>query len=394
MYRKIKKIFNLENYLLFLVVSLPLYFWRINFFGLPSNLWEAMAILAMVLGFIRGQKEKYVLAIGKKEKICFFLFSLIILGLILGMVRAGSYKSSLGIIKSWFIIPFIFAYLSVKIAKKSEKIFRSIYLSAFIIALVSLWAKFSGAVTYDGRLEFPFNSPNYLAMYLAPGLVIGMAAIIFDPRPLLSRSKIKIETFCVSFVLIFGAFYFTFSYAAWLAIFFSVFFILFLSGRLSRKNMLVLALIIFTLFFLLKDTAKFNDLVNLNPRSSLASRVMIWHSAEKMLSDNWLLGIGPGNFQADYLDYQKYFPPYLEWAVPHPQNLYLSFWLYGGMIGFLAFGAMLVFWFREALSKSDGKAIIMALGIMIYIVIHGLFDATYFKNDLAVIFWLVYFSAI
>ena len=92
--------------------------------------------------------------------------------------------------------------------------------------------------------------------------------------------------------------------------------------------------------------------------------------------------------------YQKYFPPYLEWAVPHPQNLYLSFWLYGGMIGFLAFGAMLVFWFREALSKSDGKAIIMALGIMIYIVIHGLFDATYFKNDLAVIFWLVYFSAI
>ena len=55
---------------------------------------------------------------------------------------------------------------------------------------------------------------------------------------------------------------------------------------------------------------------------------------------------------------------------------------------------MLVFWFREALSKSDGKAIIMALGIMIYIVIHGLFDATYFKNDLAVIFWLVYFSAI
>ena len=26
-------------------------------------------------------------------------------------------------------------------------------------------------------------------------------------------------------------------------------------------------------------------------------------------------------------EYQKHFPPYLEWAVPQPHNLYLAFWL-------------------------------------------------------------------
>jgi len=28
------------------------------------------------------------------------------------------------------------------------------------------------------------------------------------------------------------------------------------------------------------------------------------------------------------------------------------------------------------------------LGVMLYVLVHGIFDTTYFKNDLAVVFWL------
>ncbi|MEK7598133.1 MAG: hypothetical protein AAB487_00145, partial [Patescibacteria group bacterium] len=38
------------------------------------------------------------------------------------------------------------------------------------------------------------------------------------------------------------------------------------------------------------------------------------------------------------------------------------------------------------MEKSALRAIAMA--IMFYILLHGLVDTTYFKNDLAVIFWL------
>ena len=118
---------------------------------------------------------------------------------------------------------------------------------------------------------------------------------------------------------------------------------------------------------------------------------MIWHSAEKILESNWFLGIGAGNFQKEYLAYQKYFPPYLEWAVPHPHNVYLAFWLYGGIFGLLGFLSLVYFWFY-CLSKSqkNPNLKLIGLGIMGYILVHGLVDTTYFKNDLAVIFWLLF----
>jgi O-antigen ligase len=117
---------------------------------------------------------------------------------------------------------------------------------------------------------------------------------------------------------------------------------------------------------------------------------MIWKTSEKLIQDNYLWGIGPGNFQNKYLEYQKFYPPYLEWAVPHPHNIFLAFWLYSGIIGFAGFLILLGFFFREFFAEQKSALKFMALGIMLVILIHGLFDTTYFKNDLAVFFWLAY----
>ena len=136
------------------------------------------------------------------------------------------------------------------------------------------------------------------------------------------------------------------------------------------------------------------DIISFNERSSIASRVIIWKSAGKMLSDNGFLGIGPNNFQERYLLNQKYYPPYLEWAVPHPHSTYLAFWLGGGVVAFLTFLIMLFWWFREYICQNKKETIlgIVSLGIITYFLFHGIADTTYFKNDLAVIFWLAFFS--
>jgi len=59
---------------------------------------------------------------------------------------------------------------------------------------------------------------------------------------------------------------------------------------------------------------KMQNLMHMDSRSSLASRVMIWHSAGKIIVDNPIMGIGPGNFQNKYLEYQKmikrFLPPF------------------------------------------------------------------------------------
>ncbi|HEX7586138.1 MAG TPA: O-antigen ligase family protein, partial [Patescibacteria group bacterium] len=140
-------------------------------------------------------------------------------------------------------------------------------------------------------------------------------------------------------------------------------------------------------------SGKLRAIYAVSERSSIASRLMIWKTAGKLAHDNPVWGIGPGNFQNKYLEYQKFFPPYLEWAVSHPHNIFLAFFLYSGLAGTTGFVMLVFFWFRDILKKEDSALKTIFLGVMIYALLHGLVDTTYFKNDLAVIFWLS-FSAL
>ena len=111
-----------------------------------------------------------------------------------------------------------------------------------------------------------------------------------------------------------------------------------------------------------------------------------------MLEKNPFFGIGAGNFQKNYLALQPYFPPYLEWAVPHPQNLFLSFWLESGLLGLISFVGILYFSMQPLLKKESVKkntpSAKLLVAFFIYIIIVGLFDTPYWKNDLSAIFWI------
>jgi O-antigen ligase len=173
----------------------------------------------------------------------------------------------------------------------------------------------------------------------------------------------------------------------------------FLASPKQKLLALVSILTIFLIFFIFENNSeKLNSLLQLDERSSLNSRLMIWKSALKILSDNWLWGIGPGNFQIKYLEYQKYFPLYLEWAVPQPHNLFLAFWLQTGLIGFLGFILLIINFFcqiiKRILPRNDSychKYSLIILAIILCTLINGLFDTPYWKNDLSLIFWSIFF---
>ncbi|OGI21597.1 MAG: hypothetical protein A3J06_01000 [Candidatus Moranbacteria bacterium RIFCSPLOWO2_02_FULL_48_19] len=101
-----------------------------------------------------------------------------------------------------------------------------------------------------------------------------------------------------------------------------------------------------------------------------------------------LFGIGLGRFQEVYLEYQKYFPPYLEWAVPQPHNLYLAVWLQTGLLGLIGF-ILLVSRAIILLIKNKSRESALLLGLLTLYLIYGLFDTPFFKTDLAFSFWLV-----
>jgi O-antigen ligase len=400
-----KKLLSLENLIYLTIILLPAYLLRFTILGLPTNFLECLIGLVFVWWlaeyFFSAETR---LGPGYPNEIIFSIF-LILAGLVISALANPYPAAGLGIIKSWFVLPWLLVFVIYAYVPENRliNIFRSLYLSSFGVALISLAYLLAGRLTYDGRLEAFFNSPNYLAMYLAPGLIIILAqAQGLKLKYQNYNSKFKVLA-VLSFAVISLAFYFTYSYAAWLAAAGSVLAIFLVQKNISWKKIGIGAAVIILLALSQLNSPKFSELVTLNPRSSAASRVMIWRAAGKIIADHWLAGIGPGNFQMEYLAYQKYFPPYLEWAVPHPQNVYLAFWLSGGILGMLGFLGLIYFFFREFFAKTKETrqsacgtrqclVSTIVLGIMVYILVHGLVDTTIFKNDLAVVFGLCFLA--
>lgn len=385
---------RLTEFLIYATVFLlPVYLVKFLIFGIPTNALEIL-MLAVFASWLIFQKPNFKTFLkpgfGKNILLC---LSLIFFGLLLSTLVNKNYATGVGIIKSWVVLPVAFSLIAAAVVPKEKRknIFYVYYLSVLAVAAISPGYYISGDLAFDGRLQGIFNSPNYLAMYLSPAIIIGLwLAQVQSSKFKVQKfnSKRKIIFFTVSLALILLTFYFTYSYAAWIAVAASLAITYFVKNKKVNWRLIATTFLILLIIFVSqRNTEKFNNLEKYT-RSPIESRITIWKSATKILGDNIVVGIGPGNFQNKYLGYQKYFPPYLEWAVPHPHNLYLAFWLYGGILSLAGFVTLIFFWFREMVKKEKNNLWAISFAIMLYFLIHGLVDTTYFKNDLAAIFWI------
>ncbi len=119
-------------------------------------------------------------------------------------------------------------------------------------------------------------------------------------------------------------------------------------------------------------------------------RTQIWVTSWALIKQHPVVGIGPNTFEPNYrAEVPKHYWPPLEWLVAQPHNLYLALWLEIGLLGLAAFVGFMVYWTRLVwrLARQAGPAeraiMLSALAAVLAILVHGLFDTPYFKNDLA-----------
>jgi O-antigen ligase len=326
--------------------------------------------------------------------------SLILIGMILAIFFSPDIKTGLGIFKSWFLAPMIFSLILFSDKEINKKIPFAMSASGILVAGIALTYLIFGQMTYDGRLKAFYLSPNHLAMYLAPAFLMALA-FWFEIKKFWQKIFLFLASCFLLFIL-----YFTYSYGAWLGLLAALIFVaIFLWQRelWDKRKLFLIFCLLFIVFLLIAasqlDSAKLNNLL-ISDHSSWQSRLMVWRSAGEILKDHWVLGIGPGLFQQYYLEYQKYFPvPYLEWAVPQPHNLFLAFWLQAGLLGLIGFLWLVIIFFQQTIDflksfkGADKKQplVIFLAAVLIYILVHGLIDTTFWKNDLALIFWVIVF---
>lgn len=372
----------------------PFYFLRFDIFGIPTNIFEVAALVSFVSCLPRVARRA-------KWGIGSIWPYLLLVAAGAGVFFANDLWAALGILKGYFLVPLALYLAVINTFKKEEiaKLSIPIYISTILIALWAIFQKlefitvlfyqkgdtsFAQYLAEHIRVFGPFESPNYLAMFLVP--------MIFLSIPLITLIKDKYlkAAVAVSLVLPFVALIFSGSRAGMIA--FLICAILAFTIKIKRSfqvsNLLTSALAIMSVFVLVYYFA----IIQFNTNSD-SVRVEIYRYSIEILKNNWLWGVGLGGFRETIVSATANAEGFKTFALPyalHPHNVFLAFWLNTGLLGLAIFLInIVIFIYRFLADKTRPLVYLCAFLAMIAILIHGMFDTTFFKNDLSAIFFLI-----
>ena len=398
------------EYLISVVLFLiPAYIFRFKVLGFPTNVFEVAVgvvflvfITSKILRFAQNDKKD-----GEKVKINFGYPATwaVLFFAAVSIFTAVDRTRAMGIFKGWFLIPALLYFVIINVKPKIKTIVLPLFISLLVVSVWAILQKIgtittlfyqvgdSGFVDYivRGRAFGPFESPNYLAMFLVP--------MIFATLPILSLVRRKTDKILIlSFYLlpIFGL-YSSHSLGGLLAFAVgSVGVIIFglvkiLKSRFAGRGWsivgLAFGLIIVAIGFALVFSSVGHEVFD------RSIRIDIYHYAITLIKSHPLLGIGLGEFQDSVRQISTGNLGFVMYGLAyalHPHNLFLAFWVYTGVFGLLSF-VILIGNFFYNLARRRGDIIILsgAFAAMLAIIIHGIVDTTYFKNDLSAVFWVL-----
>jgi len=421
----------------FIIVFLPSYLIRFTVLSIPFTLLELMILTTFVVWFFKkGPKIKELIK-KRKNKINYPFYVEIILILIfasLSVFVANFSIASLGILKAYFIEPILFFILVINLFNKDKgrsKIFISLTFLTLIVSLLAIYQKITGqfipnefwAQAETRRVISWFEYPNAVGLLLAPISVLLLGYFHYLPKRTDLKNSLKKIFILITIFLSFLSIYFAKSEGALIALLLSLVIFYFFYNKKCRKIILAFLLILVLSLIIYKpignyvfDKLSFKDL-------SGQIRLQQWSETMQTLKGNsFYLGNGLSSYQEAVKPYhqegifynfdkienfdavvwankdlhQKYWQPVEIYLYPH--NIFLNFWTELGLFGMLIFSFLILrfllislkLYFKQRKENKKNQYILLSLfSAMLVVLIHGLVDVPYFKNDLSILFFLI-----
>ncbi len=399
------------KFFLFLTILLaPLYVVRFSIGPYPSTLLEVLIGLTVVAWLVGRVREKGVKGIkGISAPTALFLAAAAI-----SVIVSPDKRGALGSFKAYFIEPLLI-YFIIKNVVKSKKdwrlAFSALVFSGLWVALLAVFQGLTGQFAFtphealQGRAHAVYNTANAVGLYLGPIIMLLIGVVwkfrVFGGR----KGKLFIIHYSL-FILMILAIILSKSVGAVVGL--GVGLVLLGGFRVFRefeipKRMLFIvhcSLLGLTVLVLIVGIWFFLNISNFTPKNvdpyvrksadTFQFRLCLWEGTRDLLLDKPVFGAGLSGFKELYS--QKYFTCDAE-PLEYPHNLALNFWAETGILGLVVFFGILVVYFKNIKYQiSNIKYRWLALGFaaaMIYWLIHGLVDVPYFKNDLALEFWVI-----
>lgn len=358
----------------FFLSVLPSYLIRFKLSGLPLTLLEVLLLILLVVWFAKGPSLRLSPA-------WIWPLSLFLISALGAAVYSPQPLAALGRLKTYFFEPVLFFLLfidQVKTRRDLEIVLRflavglgAVSLFAIIQRLTGFWIPEPWQALSDRRVTSVFPYPNALALFLGPLLVLFTVRSFEKPRFLLN----------LVLILAFFTLLFSGSLGGLVAVVLGIGFLIFFhpSGHKWLPWFLAAVFISVSLFFSQEQAhKKFIKIVTLKENSSQV-RLALWQGTFNLLTNRPFLGSGLAGFP-DYYD-QYRLPRHTELLL-YPHNLFLNFWTELGLLGLVAFCWLLIKIWQLKIPAYHFAAFFTLL-------MHGMVDVPYFKNDLALVFWLV-----
>lgn len=409
-----------------LAAALPAYLIRFKIGPVPTTALEVLIYVLFLATLIWRRRD--VVRVLKTDPLRWPILLFMIAGLISALIDPDR-LSGLGAFKALFFDA-ILAYLTVRSnvissPKRSEGretpgglIAAGLILAGLIVTIVSL---VQGNFTSDGRLIGIFGySPNYLALFLAPLIVLAFGYLVGSIQIIVRACR---ELYCrllhrsdrlrrpfeskniwgifLGLMLLLGLFGYTLfltdSRGGYLAAIAGIYIVLIFVLRYKIKKagifaaILVLIVGLASVFYLERP-----DYTDPGRKASSSNiRRYVWLTSLKIGNPikhpkNALLGIGLTNYQNYFTEFTKDRVNYPEFIAPQAltaHNLYLHLWLTTGILGLIAFVWLVIRTLKPF--SNFHSSIFPLLAAFLAILIYGLIDTPYFKNDLAIMFWLM-----
>lgn len=365
---------------------LPLYQVRFSL-GIPFTLLEVLLLVIVCVYALRNTWTFW-------EYRLFRLYKYPILGICLaGALSVGiapDTSAALGLYKAYIIEPLLLFIVLGQVITTAGQWYR--ILTALVLSALAggVWA---GLQWYTGlfipaawKINDTFRAtgfypyPNAMALFITPVIsaVAGYFLLVHETKHyfkwivlilLLLLLVILVSTQSVGGVIAVGV-----------GIIASLFFAL-------QKNtyQLVLLLILVLIFgFALQVPSIKQEILLQGPSGE--TRQMIWNVSTEIVLENPLFGVGLHGFEPAFNEKR---PQGYREAVLYPHTFIFNFWLELGLLGLASILYALGVFTRLAYARYAQDPILLVVSAgLISMLVFGLVDVPFFKNDLAILWWL------
>jgi putative inorganic carbon (HCO3(-)) transporter len=363
--------------------------WRIGFY--PTTVLED-AILVTVAAFVVESWRTKTMPVYRSA---FTLPALVfLLAGAISVVVPPDHRAALGIYRAYLVEPIAFFYVLISVLKtpiQGALIAAGLAAGGVVVGVANSIVILNALRhhTLDVSQTAPvviYTNANDVALFLVPLTALAGSLLLFSPhRPTRLASGVFLLVAVPATVLSFsrGGYVALAAVAVGLAI-----------AHRRRWLLLGTAAAIGVVLVLIPPINKRIGIeVDLsNPSNTLVGRSHLWSASIEMLKHHIPFGAGLSGFATAVAPYWN---PYHPDRFIYPHNFVLTFWSETGLLGLAAFvwivvTGFMVGWRGWRSADLGWKPIHLGVVLaLVAVLLHGLVDVPYFKNDLALEFWAI-----